>query len=467
MTHERIAASFRDPCGFVFWCDGQVFRQVNPAGLDDYMHLLQSGLYETLTGSQLLIKHAEIDAAATDAESAAHGGPVKLLRPEQLQFISYPWEWSFSQLKDAALATLALQKTAISHGMTLKDSSVFNIQFIDARPVLIDTLSFTRYQEGSPWVAYRQFCQHFLAPLALMSHVDIRLLQLFRVHIDGLPLDLTSRLLPLTTWLGFGLLTHIHLHARSQAYYADKSASTVSHSGGLSKNGMLGLIDSLENTVKALNMPSQRTEWGDYYSDTNYSDPALLHKKELVDAFLARAEVRGPVWDFGANTGFFSRLASARGLNTIAFDIDPVAVDKNYRQCRQNDEKCLLPLLLDLTNPAPPLGWENRERMSLAERGPAELIMALALVHHLAISNNLPLAMIAAFLARNCRKLIIEFVPKTDSQVQRLLASRADIFPDYTQSGFEQAFSREFRILAAEKVRESERVLYLMEKAGA
>lgn len=465
MTRERIAASFRDPCGFIFKRDGLIFRQINPAGLDDYRHLLQSGLYEMLTGANLVIKHSEVAAENPENKSVAAGGPAQLIRPEQIQFISYPWEWSFSQLKDAALTTLAIQKAAIDRGMTLKDSSAFNIQFIDARPVLIDTLSFTRYQEGSPWAAYRQFCQHFLAPLALMSRVDVRLLQLFRVHLDGLPLDLTSRLLPVSTWLRFGLLTHIHLHARSQAYYADKSASPAAHSGGLSKNGMLGLIDSLESTVNALNMPSQRTEWGDYYSDTNYSDPALLNKRELVDAFIARSEASGPVWDLGANTGFFSRLACARGLQTVAFDIDPVAVDKNYRQCRQNHEKCLLPLLLDLTNPAPALGWENRERMSLAERGPADLIMALALVHHLAISNNLPLDMIAAFLARNCRRLIIEFVPKADSQVQRLLASRADIFPDYTQAGFEQAFSREFRILAVEKVRESERLLYLMEKA--
>lgn len=464
MTRERIAASFRDPCGFIFRRAGQIFRQINPEGLDDYRHLMQSGLYETLTGSNLLIKHSEVAAEKPDADSDSQ---AKLIRPEQLLFISYPWEWSFNQLKDAALATLALQKNALEKGATLKDSSAFNIQFIDARPVLIDTLSFTRYHEGSPWVAYRQFCQHFLAPLALMSLVDIRLLQLFRVHLDGLPLDLTSRLLPLSTWFRFGLLTHIHLHARSQTYYADKSAPSAVRAGSLSKNGMLGLIDSLENTVKALSIPSQRTEWGDYYSDTNYSDPALLHKKELVAAFIARSGVNGQVWDLGANTGFFSRLASIRGLNTIAFDIDPVAVDKNYRQCRQNDEKCLLPLLLDLTNPAPAIGWENRERMSLAERGPADLIMALALVHHLAISNNLPLAMVAAFLARNCRKLIIEFVPKSDSQVQRLLASRADIFPDYTQAGFEQAFSREFRILAVEKVRESERLLYLMEKAEA
>ena len=464
MTAERVAASFRDPCGFIFKRDGLIFRQINPAGLDDYRHLMQSGLYEALTGANLLIKHSEIAAENPDGKSVENGGPAKLLRPEQLQFIAYPWEWSFSQLKDAALATLAIQKTAIERGMTLKDSSAFNIQFVDARPVLIDTLSFSSYHAGSPWVAYRQFCQHFLAPLALMSRVDARLLQLFRVHLDGLPLDLASRLLPLKTWLCFGLLTHIHLHARSQTYYADKAAAAASYSGGLSENGMLGLIDSLENTVKALSMTSQPTEWGDYYSCTNYSDPALLHKKDLVDAFLARSGARGPVWDLGANTGFFSRLATARSLNTIAFDIDPAAVDKNYRQCRQNDEKFLLPLLLDLTNPTPGLGWENCERMSLAGRGPVDLIMALALVHHLAISNNVPLSMIAAFMARNCRMLIIEFVPKSDSQVQRLLASRADIFSDYTQAGFEQAFSGEFRILAAEKIRESERILYLMEK---
>ncbi len=454
MTGERVAASFRDPCGFVFKRDDQFFRQINRPGMDDYRQLIDSGLYKHLTDAGLLIRHSEVHSEETS----------KIIKPEKVEFISYPWEWSFNQLKDAALTTLNIQKIAISHKMTLKDSSAFNIQFAGARPFLIDTLSFSAYRAGSPWVAYRQFCQHFLAPLSLMSLVDIRLQQLLRVHIDGLPLDLVSRLLPFSTWFRFGLLTHVHLHARSQSYYADRRATGNASSGQMSLNAMLGIIDSLESCVKSLKMPTNKTEWGDYYSDTNYSDPALLHKKELVSDFISRSKIRGPAWDLGANTGFFSRLASSRGIDTIAFDIDPVAVDRNYLQCRQSKENCLLPLLIDLTNPSPALGWENCERQSLSERGPAELIMALALIHHLAISNNLPLERIAAFFARHCRCLIIEFVPKSDSQVKRLLASREDIFPDYLQNGFESAFSNYFNILVSQPVKDSERILYLMEK---
>jgi ribosomal protein L11 methylase PrmA len=203
------------------------------------------------------------------------------------------------------------------------------------------------------------------------------------------------------------------------------------------------------------------TEWSNYYEDTNYSPEAMNHKKCLVEAYLGESNPR-TVWDLGANTGVFSRIATAKDIDTISFDVDPAAVEKNYRQMRENKETKILPLCLDLTNPSPSLGWANEERLSLIERGPADTVLALALIHHLAISNNMPFSHIAAFLSQICRFLIIEFVPKNDSQVQRLLCTRDDIFPDYNQDHFESSFGDYFSILQYEKIADTERTLYLM-----
>ena len=349
--------------------------------------------------------------------------------------------------------------------MALKDSSAYNIQFdlTSGKPVLIDTLSFETHQEGMPWVAYRQFCQHFLAPLAVMAYRDIRLSQLLRVYIDGLPLDLASSLLPRKTRFNFGLLTHLHLHASAQKRYAGQAVDTAGSSRQMSQTSLLGLIDSLTNTIKKLTWQSVDTDWGDYYEDTNYSDAAMGQKEALVADFVGRAAPQ-MVWDLGANTGRFSRIASHKGITTLAFDIDPAAVEKNYLQIKAQKETHLLPLTLDLTNPSAGMGWANRERNSLAERANADLILALALVHHLAISNNVPLEMIAAYFSELAPWLVIEFVPKTDSQVQRLLVSREDIFENYTQAGFEQAFGAKYHLRATEAIQGSERQLYLMER---
>jgi ribosomal protein L11 methylase PrmA len=208
------------------------------------------------------------------------------------------------------------------------------------------------------------------------------------------------------------------------------------------------------------------TEWSDYYKDTNYSHDAMNHKQRLVEAYLSESKPH-TVWDLGANTGVFSRIAAAKNIDTIAFDVDPAAVEKNYRQMRENKETKILPLCLDLTNPSPAIGWANEERLSLIERGPADTVLALALIHHLAISNNVPFSHIAAFLSQICRFLIIEFVSKNDSQVQRLLRSREDIFPDYNQDHFEAAFGDFFSIRKRERIADTERTLYLIENKNA
>jgi len=454
---EALSASFRDPSGFLFTRNGILLRQINRAYADDYARLMESGLYEKLVKTGLLIPHAEVDAKPADSSIA-----FKVIQPERAPFISYPYEWSFGQLKDAALATLSIQKRALKAGMTLKDASAYNIQFVNGKPLLIDTLSFEIYQEGKPWDAYRQFCQHFLAPLALMSIRDVRLSQLLRVYVDGVPLDLASRLLPFSSRFNFGLLTHIHVHASAQTRYADADVKSATTKGGMSKTAFTGLIESLESAVKKLEWKPAGTEWGNYYAITNYSDSAFEQKKKIIAEWLEQIKPAS-VWDLGANNGEFSRLASARGIFTVAWDIDPSAVEQNYRRVKSEKEQNLLPLVLDLTNPSPALGWANSERDSFGQRGPVDTALALALIHHLAISNNAPLSRIADFFADTCQRLVIEWVPKSDSQVQKLMRSRKDIFDGYTREGFESAFEARFKVKAAVDIPDTERRLYLLE----
>jgi hypothetical protein len=458
-TDGLVAGSFRDPSGFLFWHEGQLYRQVNHLYRENYDLLIASGLYQKLSAARFLISHEECQ---TNLARTPDG--YKVIQPVRVPFISYPYEWSFSQLKDAALLTLKIQKIAMEHGMSLKDASAYNIQFVQGKPLLIDTLSFEKYTEGRPWVAYRQFCQHFLAPLTLMAHSDVRLNQLSRIFLDGIPLDLASRLLPARTRFKFSLLSHIHLHARSQKHYQDKPVKTSERK--LSRFSFMALIDNLQSAVAGLRWQPQGTEWAEYYEHTNYSASAIEFKRKCVDDFLKVLNPRH-VWDIGANTGLFSRLASARHIPTVSLDIDPAAVEKNYRLSRQEGNLFLLPLVGDITNPSPAIGWGNTERMSLLERGPADTILALALVHHLAIANNLPFAKIAALFSGLCQTLIVEFIPKEDSQVQRLLATREDIFPDYHARGFEEEFTRFFSIECSEKIAQSGRIIYLLKNKSA
>jgi hypothetical protein len=455
----HLPASFRDPSGFLFRQDGLLYRQVNLAYQQQYDLLMSCGLYERLVKKKMLIPHAEVPLQAAVPELA-----YRILQPDPIRFISYPYEWSFSQLKDAALLTLSIHKIALETGMALKDASAYNIQFHNGRPTLIDTLSFEVYHEDQPWVAYRQFCQHFLAPLALMARQDVRLSQLLRVYIDGIPLDLASRLLPGRTRFNLGLLSHLHLHASAQKSYADKDVTPQVSARKTNRNAHLGLIENLESTIRALKWQPAGSEWADYYDSTNYSRQAFDDKAQLVGSFIDKAQPQ-TVWDLGSNTGVFSRIAAEKGIFTVSADIDPAAVEKNYLEVKQKKEKLLLPLVIDLTNPSPGLGWGNEERDAFIRRDPhasSRLVMALALVHHLAISNNVPLSDLARFFAGLGQWLIIEFIPKEDSQVQRLLRTRVDIFPEYHAAGFEAAFTEVFEILERQPVEGSKRTLYLL-----
>jgi len=458
----QCKGSFRDPSGFICQRNGEILRQINQCYADDFHALQKTGLLKKLWELNDLIPHKE-----ESIDEAFSLLAYKVIKPQRIPFISYPYEWSFSQLKDAALLTLDIQLEAMKSGLSLKDASAFNIQFMYGKPIFIDTLSFTKQKTNGPWIAYGQFCSHFLAPLALMCYRDIRLSKLFRTYIDGIPLDLAARLLPMHAKFHLGIFYHIFLHAKSQIRLAKipikkpKTPGRLHPSGKISDIGMRGIIESLKRTVQSLKWKPKGTQWAEYYTFTNYTNRAFQQKEEIISKIIKAAKPK-TVWDIGANDGKFSRIASASGALTTSFDIDPASVEKNYLQCKANGETRILPLLMDWTNPSPGIGWSNEERMSIVERGPVDMVLALAFVHHIAIGNNVPLDMIARLLADLCKSLIIEWVPKEDSQVKKLLLNREDIFKNYTEQGFLSTFSRYFIIDSKIPLEDSARIIFCM-----
>lgn len=458
ITHP---ASFRDPSGRIFKSGNTLLRLVDVSYADAYDHLIASGLYDSLVSAGWLVAHQERDDL-----QAAYPDAHKILEPELVPVISYPYEWCFSQYKDAALLTLRIAQKALEHGMILKDASAFNIQFLRGKPVLIDTLSFDLYHPGKPWDGYRQFCQHFLAPLALAAHVDIRFLKWMQSSVDGMPLDLASRLLPWQTRLDLGGLgNHIHLHSRLQATFSS-SGKAIPQTPEVARAILDNLYTQLTKCVTRLNWKLGGTEWADYYDITNYSAESFRQKQDLVREYLQHANPTR-VWDMGANNGYFSREASALGMETVSSDIDYSAVEVNYRKVREDGEDKLLPLAVDLTNPTPAIGWANTERDELPGRIQADLVLALALIHHICISNNVPIRNFLNYLRGCARWAIVEFVPKEDSQVQTLLRTRKDIFDSYNLDAFLSQAAELFEVVQVRKIPESEHHLVLLRSVDA
>ena len=454
-------SSFRDPAGFVFQENGVVKRAVTVYGAPDLELLTSSGLYDRLVAAGVLVAHQQEEPVS----AAAAAEVVKVLVPEQIRYVSYPYEWCFGQLKDAALLTLKAQALALQHGMSLKDASAFNVQFRGPRPVLIDTLSFER-NDGRPWVAYNQFCRHFLAPLLLTKYYGAALHPFWRASVEGFPLDLASRLLPCRSYLRFGTLIHLHAHAWSQRRHSKlpgpgEEASPAVPSGPDRK---AALVESLQATIEGLSPGKPSSEWSDYYAhSTHYSAAAEEAKKAWVEEVLSRTAPQ-TVYDLGGNIGTYGRLATRRGIDCVCFDIDPACVHENYERSKRAGDLHMLPLVMDLTNPTPALGFGLRERMSLLERPQADLLLALALIHHLRITGNAPFRRIAGFLAGLGRRVLIEWVPKNDVMAAALLSVRKDTFIDYTQDQFLDAFAEHFEIEDSRPITDTARTLYLLRR---
>ena len=399
-------------------------------------------------------------------DEAALPGAAAVIRPRPLDFISYPYEWSFGQLKEAAILTLELQSRALDAGMRLKDASAYNIQIERGRPILIDSLSFELAPVTEPWPAYRQFCEHFLAPLALMAYRDARLGLLLREFIDGVPLDLAARLLPGRTRFNVGISAHLHLHAGAQRRAAGEAPPAERGAAKpprrVSETGQRALLDSVRRTVEGLRW-SPTGHWTEYATTTSYSDAATASKAQIVRDMLAAAG-GSTAWDVGANTGAYSAIAADAGYRVLAWDQDAGSVEAHWRRVRGEGNPAILPLVLDLANPSPSIGWALEERSSFLDRATPDLVLALALVHHLAIGNNVPLLSVARLFARMAARAIVEFVPKDDPMTRRLLAARRDIFDGYTIDGFRTAFGQVYDIVREAPITDSPRTLFLLQR---
>jgi hypothetical protein len=453
----RHPASWRDPSGFIYRRDGVLLRQVQPAWLEEWDAFRGSALAKRLVAGGKLLPWQ--DAPLTDAfdDTAA-----AVIRPEVVPFVSYPYEWTFGQLRDAALLTLDVQSAALGQGWTLKDATAYNVQFRGVQPVLIDHLSFQRLPPDSPWVAYQQFCEHFLAPLALMSRRDIRMGRMLRDQLDGIPLDLAASLLPGRSKLRLGLGAHIHLHARSQRTHAGDARKPTQVRISITR--LTALVESLRGTVAGLKWEPTGTEWADYADKghASYEGGSPDAKEAIVrELLVAAGDGAGRMlWDLGANTGRFSRIAADLGYRVLSFDIDPAAAERHYRALRAANRVDTTPLVMDMADPSPGLGWAQQERAGLLERANADVILALALVHHLSIGRNVPLPMVMDLFADLAPQVIVEWVPRGDPMVDILLASREDVFNDYTTEGFEAAAGARFEVRSRTPIEGSPRVLY-------
>lgn len=457
-------ASWRDPSGFIFTRkdsnDRLIYRQVNQSFKEHFDFFISSGCYDHLVKKELLIPHEVIK------ENLSGSGDFYLtLKPEKVDFISYPYEWSFDMLQDAALLTLQLVKESIPFGMILKDATPYNVQWHKGKFIFLDTLSFEKYDE-EPWIAYRQFCENFLSPLLLMHYAKMPLQQLLLAYPEGIPLPVTKSLLPKRSRFSLNVYLHIHLHskmARKGSLEGEKSKGQVQKTGKLSKQKLLTLISSLESLVQKLKLPEQKSTWSDYY-DEAHSKTYLDEKRNVIQQWISQSRNISTAADLGGNTGEFSKLLAEKNIRVITTDFDPYCINHLYTEIKTNRLQNIQPLILDLSNPTPAIGVNNEERDSFSGRCNVDLAMALALIHHLAIGKNIPFEMVADLFSRVGKNLIIEFVPKDDEKIKFMLSQKKDIYTSYTQENFEKAFENYFSIQAKQTFNTSGRTLYLMSK---
>ncbi|MGZ3838809.1 MAG: class I SAM-dependent methyltransferase [Flavisolibacter sp.] len=445
-------SSYRDPSGFIFYHGNTLYRQVNAVFKEDFEGFMTGGLYEHLVGKQLLVPHKTIPQNLT-------GTPewYQTIEPEYIRYISFPYEWSFDMLKDAALLTLGIAGEAMEFGMMLKDASAYNVQWHRGRMVFIDSLSFEKWDASQPWIAYHQFCEHFLAPLALMHYQQLPLQALLLAYPDGLPLPVVRNLLPGKSRLHLHTFLHLHLHARLSGRLQKTSRPPKPFSATKMKN----LLRSLKETIQSFHLDQATGVWSGYYGEAIQRDDYVTRKKQIVDEWIGKLPVQSAI-DLGANEGAFSELLASKGIYTISADADHYSINHLYKRIKDKIPN-IHPLLMDLTHPSPGIGWNNEERPSFLNRTRTDLVLALALIHHLGIGKNVPFESMAKLFRGLGKGLILEFIPKEDEKVQLMLQQKKDIYDWYTKEHLEKVFLKYYRIIDAKEETSSKRTLYLMQ----
>lgn len=453
-THE---ASFRDPSGYVFY-DGKILRRcILSIYFNQYNKLKESGFFKTLISKGFLISHEE---TSVNEEKI-------IITPEEIPFITNPYEWSFDQYKHAALHTLSIHKYALSKGFILKDASTYNVTFHKGNPVFIDTLSFDFYEENTPWRAYKQFITHFLGPLVLAKYHGTEIFKMLQTHIDGIPVQLIASLLPFKTKFSSVLYTNIHLLAKMENKHS-KDYRAETKVGKLSKKAQLNIIESLFDYVKNLKL-NEESEWGDYYTKTNYEQQAFETKKGMVRKWILPLKPQKLI-DIGGNDGTFARTVINEVPHIIVTDIDANAVNQNYLQSRRAKETNMLPFVCDVLQPAPGIGFNNTERSSLLVRLKEyrpDVTLALAVIHHITLSGNVPFEKSAEFFASFSNELIIEFPMREDSWVESLLIRKREFinhFDFYNEEVFETAYQKHFELIKKQPILGTKRILFHFKK---
>ena len=449
--------SFRDPDSRIFTADGRVLRLLSEHGLADWRALSSSGLLEELP----VVGTREVEVEV-EVPEALHGGVAAVLEHDRIPFVSYPYEWTFSMLRDAALLQLELLRRAIEKGLILKDSTPYNVQFQGAQPVFIDVGSFEQLREGEPWAGYRQFCMLFLYPLLLQAWKDVPFLPWLRGSLEGItPREMRS-LLSTRDFLRRGALSHVVLHDRLERRYEEKEADLKGElrKAGFKKELILANVRGLERLIGRLRWEPDRSTWSEYGPHTTYTAEDAERKARFV-ADAAAEERPRLVWDLGCNEGRHSRIAAESAEHVVAMDADSLVVDRLYRALREEGETKILPLAVNVVDPPPGLGWRGQERRPLLDRGRPDLTLALALIHHVSIAGNVPVAEFLDWLQGATRSLVIEFVSPEDPMARRLLArKRPGNHPDYRADWFEQCLTARFEIVRSEQLAAGARTLY-------
>jgi ribosomal protein L11 methylase PrmA len=447
MPLSRAAAaetgSFRDPDSRVFLRDGSVYRALSADGWRDWEALAATSLVDHIVPTEPV----ELD----DPPELAAGPVAGVLKHERIPFVSYPYEWPFSMLKDAALLQLDLGRRALEHDLTLKDASAYNVQFRGSEPVFVDVGSFEELRPGEPWAGYRQFCMLFLYPLMLQAYSGVPYHAWLRGSLDGIT---PSEARPLLKLRRRGVLTHVALHARLEARHGATGGGDVKRElkrAGFGKELLDANLRKLEKLVRRLEFEPGRTAWTEYGATNTYSDEEAARKAEFVRGAIGG----GLVWDLGCNDGTYSRVAAESGAYVVAVDADHATVDALYRSKPER----VLPLVMRLTDPSPDLGWRGRERLSLEGRGTPDVALCLALIHHVVITGNVPVREFLDWLRSLECTLVIEFPDRDDPMVQRLLSGKTErANPDYEREGFERALRERFEVERTERL--ATRTLY-------
>ncbi len=460
---DREAGSFRDPDSRVFYRGATVYRALSPDGYEDFHALAASGLLD----DQRIVRTALVhdDAPAGDL---LDGATAAVLQHERIPFVSYPYEWTFSMLQDAALLQLDLLIAALDCDLTLKDASAYNVQFVGTSPVFIDVGSFERLRPGELWVGYRQFCMLYLFPLLLQAIKGVSFQPWLRGSVEGItPSDMRA-LLSRRDLLRRGVATNVFLHARLDRRDAGNGArlSSTLERPGVRKQVILANVRKMRRLVARLSWEPPRGVWTDYGDHNSYSDDDARRKDEFVRA-AASSRTWSLVWDLGCNNGRHARIAAAHAEQVVAIDADPAPVELLYRELRSAGEGSILPLTMNLADPSPGLGWRGVERRVLLDRGRPDLVLALALVHHLSIGGNVPLREVVEWLGSLGGALVVEFPTREDPMVQKLLgAKRPGLHRDYERDHFEACLAASFDVRQIEPLGSGTRVLYFASQKG-